>query len=379
MSDEPGGEAGAEWRAPHGAHTHRVRRNWLLYSGFFLLYLLEPVLTLLQGDYSPAHRVIGIALVALYAASYLVVVWTCFRASLRRRLVGAGWILAVGTTVGLFLGPDSWGLLTYALATLVVLVPHPWGLVAAGTAALGAFADTFTLPDGPRPETLIQLGTLSLAMVAMNNMVQLNARLRRAGDEIARLAAVEERARVARDLHDVLGHSLTTITVKAGLARRLLETGPTGSERAVAEVGDLERLARQAMTEVRATVSGYREASLPAELAGARVALDAAGIRADLPHAVDDVPPRYQAVFAYVLREGVTNVIRHSGARTCRVRLGPTWLEVADDGTGPGGGDRRSSGLAGLRERLAAVGGTLATGPAPGGGFVLRASAPEAA
>ena len=121
---------------------------------------------------------------------------------------------------------------------------------------------------------------------------------------------------MARDLHDVLGHSLTTITVKAGLARRLLEAGEQG--RAADEVADVERLGRQALSDVRATVAANRVASLPRELAGAAEALRAAGIAADLPHAVDDVPADRQEVFAYVVREGVTNTIRHSGGEPVR-------------------------------------------------------------
>jgi two-component system sensor histidine kinase DesK len=194
-----------------------------------------------------------------------------------------------------------------------------------------------------------------------------------ARDEIRTLAVAEERTRVARDLHDVLGHSLTTITVKAGLARRILESSGD-VQRALAEVHDVERLTRLALTEIRATVSGYRQVSLPAEIAGARAALVAAGIDADLPQAVDDVPGELQEPFGYVLREGVTNVIRHSGASRVEIRLGQSWIEVADNGTGSSIPDSHDgNGLRGLRERLARVDGRLTTRPGGAGGFVLRA------
>jgi two-component system sensor histidine kinase DesK len=193
---------------------------------------------------------------------------------------------------------------------------------------------------------------------------------------VAALAVEEERARLSRDLHDVLGHSLTTITVKAGLARRVLESG-AGRDRAIDEVADVEHLARQALSEVRATVSGYRKASLPAELAGARAALRAADIAADLPHAVDNVPVPLQEPFAYVLREAVTNVIRHSGASRCEVRLGDTWIEVVDDGHGSAvDGGRHGHGLTGLAERLAPLGGTLDAGSGENGGFRVHATVP---
>jgi two-component system sensor histidine kinase DesK len=209
----------------------------------------------------------------------------------------------------------------------------------------------------------------------MNRTVE---KLRAARSEIRALAVANERARMARDLHDVLGHSLTTITVKTGLARRLVESG-ADQERVRAELRDTEELSRRALADIRATVSGQRRMSLAAELVAARAALRAAGIEADLPHAVDDVQAQFEEPLAYVLREGVTNVVRHSGARRCTVRLGPRWLEVVNDGsadpTAPG--VSFGNGLTGLRERLAAVRGTVEAEVRPGGGFRLRAEVPE--
>jgi two-component system sensor histidine kinase DesK len=217
---------------------------------------------------------------------------------------------------------------------------------------------------------------LTVALFGIRQVIKSNAELRAARDEIATLAVAEERARLARDLHDVLGHSLTTITVKAGLARRLLESSGEVAP-AVVELRDVEQLSRTALAEVRSTVSGYRKASLPAELAGARAALAAAEIEADLPHAVDNVPAGLQEPFAYVLREGVTNVIRHSGASRCEVRFGESWIEIRDDGHPSGAGHGPAGhGLAGLAERLAQVGGSLDTGPAPDGGFRVLATVP---
>jgi two-component system, NarL family, sensor histidine kinase DesK len=202
-------------------------------------------------------------------------------------------------------------------------------------------------------------------------LVTANSQLREAREELARLAVAAERERMARDLHDVLGHSLTTITVKAGLARRLLERGDTG--RAAEEVTDVEQLGRQALAEVRSTVAANRVASLGRELAGAREALRAAGIEADLPAAVDNVPPDRQQAFAHVVREGVTNTIRHSAARSCTVHLTPTSVEVVDDGAGSPDGTPAGHGLSGLTERLAAIGGWVEAGPTPTGGYRLRA------
>jgi two-component system sensor histidine kinase DesK len=182
-----------------------------------------------------------------------------------------------------------------------------------------------------------------------------NLALAAARAEVARLAAENERSRIARDLHDLLGHSLTTITVKAGLARRLTERGD--AERAATEITEVERLGRQTLGQVRSAVSGYRDVTLAGELASAREVLRAAGIEPMLPGAVDGVDADAAELLGWVLREAITNVVRHSRAARCTVTLGPRWIEVADDGRGGVVGS--GNGLIGLRERVAALGGTL--------------------
>jgi two-component system sensor histidine kinase DesK len=163
--------------------------------------------------------------------------------------------------------------------------------------------------------------------------------------------------------------------VKAGLARRLLDRDPAA---AAAEIGDVEQLAREALKDVRATASGYREVSLAGELSVAASVLRAAGIRAELPSAVDGVDPADREIFGYVVREAVTNVVRHSGARTCRIILGERSIEIRDDGaTGARTtADDQGSGLRGLARRVAARGGTMSAGPQPGAGFLLSVTMP---
>jgi two-component system sensor histidine kinase DesK len=209
------------------------------------------------------------------------------------------------------------------------------------------------------------------AAFGIGQVIERNAQLALAREQLVDLAVSQERERLARDVHDILGHSLTVITVKTELAGRLLEASGAGDTRARAEVADAERLAREALADVRATVSGMRQLSLTGELAAARQALDAAGITADLPSAVDDVPARYRELFAFALREGVTNVVRHSGASRCVVGLMADCIEVRDDGRGPDGAVS-GSGLTGLRGRAAAVGARVETGTADEGGFLLR-------
>jgi two-component system sensor histidine kinase DesK len=188
---------------------------------------------------------------------------------------------------------------------------------------------------------------------------------------VARLAAVNERNRIARDLHDLLGHSLTTITVKSGLARRLVADEP---ERAEHEMAEVEDLSRRALTDVRAAVANYRDVTLVGELATGRELLRAAGVVAQLPGATDVVVPEYQELFAWVLREGLTNVVRHSRASVCTVTIGPNTIEIVDDGrTSP---STDGSGLTGLRERVESMGGTITAGPTLPVGWRLRATMP---
>jgi two-component system sensor histidine kinase DesK len=211
---------------------------------------------------------------------------------------------------------------------------------------------------------------ISMAMWAFLGLVQANGELSSARSEVARLAAEGERSRIARDLHDLLGHSLTTITIKAGLARRLSANDP---RRAAVEITEVEDIARRSLSDVRATVSGYREVSLAGELATAGEVLRAAGIEASLPRSVDHVDDARQALFGWVVREGVTNVVRHARATTCTITVGSDWVEVADDGLSIAAA--AGNGLTGLGERVAAVGGHVQAGPWAGGdraGWRLR-------
>jgi len=207
-----------------------------------------------------------------------------------------------------------------------------------------------------------------LMMHAFDRQTETVRQLRNAQNELAALAVAEERNRVARDMHDILGHSLTVIAVKAELAGRLITLAP---DKATAEVAQLEDLARGALADVRATVSGYRGVNISSELASARSALEAAGIEPELPGAADEVPAKSRELFGWVLREAVTNVVRHSGASRCTVTLSRRTIQVDDDGRGPGGSSD-GGGLRGLRERAAAQGATLSLGRSAMGGFRVR-------
>jgi two-component system, NarL family, sensor histidine kinase DesK len=200
-----------------------------------------------------------------------------------------------------------------------------------------------------------------------------NLELIRVRHENERLVVEQERNRFARDLHDILGHSLTVITVKTELAQRLLDID---IERTRAELADLEMLSRESLADVRRAVQGYREISLPGEIARARLALTAAGIEHVLPNSTDDVPAEHRELFAWTIREGVTNVIRHSGAETCTVGLSVDRVSVVDDGRGPNGSAPAGHGLSGLHERAAALGARVAAGRAGSAGFRLEVEVP---
>lgn len=187
------------------------------------------------------------------------------------------------------------------------------------------------------------------------------------------MAAEQERLRIARDLHDLLGHALTTVTVKAELASRLATRDP---ERAAQEMAQVAELARQGLADVRAAVAGYREVSLATEIAVAREVLTAAGIRAELPPSTEEVPGHLRELFGWVVREGVTNAVRHSRAQRVRVSVSSHSIEVEDDGVGPGSEGRSGSGLTGLVERVAEMGGRVETGAAGDRGFRLLVEVP---
>lgn len=188
---------------------------------------------------------------------------------------------------------------------------------------------------------------------------RINRKLRRANEEIEHLAKLAERERIARDLHDVLGHTLSVITLKSELAGKLIDRDP---ERAGKEIREVEQISRQALSEVRDAIRGYRAKGLVAELAQAKSTLETAGLTVQCDAATSmQLPPVQESVLSLAVREGVTNVVRHANARTCRVRIeqqnGVCRLEIADDGRGFT--SLEGNGLRGMRERVEMLGGTL--------------------
>lgn len=225
---------------------------------------------------------------------------------------------------------------------------------------------------GPGHAILLAVALAGLGMTAVRQLIVVNVDLQATKAELAKLAVAAERERLAHELHDLLGRTLSLIAVKAELAGRLSAGGDPSAE---AEMGDVQRLAREAIREVRDAVTGGHAPSVAAELAAAPIALRSAGIEANVDEAPVEIDPSHEATVAWALREAVTNVLKHSGARTCRISLqvtdGVTALEVADDGRGAVGEDA-GTGLNGLARRVQALGGTFEAGPSEAGGFRLR-------
>ena len=223
--------------------------------------------------------------------------------------------------------------------------------------------------------TLTQLAIFRLALVAL--ALGLAYLIGLAGSQLGMRAADQERLRLARDLHDLLGNSLSLITIKSQLARRLL--APGDSSGAATEIADVERVARESLHDVRRAIDGYRQPNFTSALAGARAALAAAGIDGTIDVGMGPLPATVDAAFAWAVREGVTNVIRHSRAATCSIRLmrngREARLDIIDDGPGIAT-TATGNGLRGLRERAAARGGRVDAGPLPHGGFRLQMSVP---
>ncbi len=350
-----------------GDDGDRPGRIGLFFIGIWTLFMLQPLSAAWDRRDEFAGWA-GIVLTISFTAWYMYV-FAVRRVEMRRgkleistgsALTKLGIAVAMALALVVAIGQPGEASAVYLTVMCVMAVPMPIGLGLAVVNALGWWVAGAALPGWHRDDGLLLSNfAAGLAVLGIQMMMLRNAELVSAQHENSRLVVSEERNRFARDLHDILGHSLTVITVKAELASRLMEVDP---ERARVEVKELERLSRDALADVRRAVEGYRELTLPGELARARAALTAAEIEADLPNSTDEVPSDLRELFAWTIREGVTNVLRHSHARSCAVVLARDSVEVRDDGRGPGGAAVGSgNGLTGLRERAAALGATLVT------------------
>ncbi|MFD6175209.1 sensor histidine kinase [Streptomyces coeruleorubidus] len=365
--------------------NRRQRAVKALWTGIWLVYLSAPVTDLLHGGHSAGVRVLGWIGLAAFVTWYMLLVFRTGRGERNAVVLGSlGVLAAQSTLLALTLGREWLVLFVYVSIASGAALPlrmARWTIPAA-CALLTAVALATQGGNSFLAGLLIPALLGGFAMTGVRELVRTTIALREARATVAQLAANEERLRLARDLHDLLGHSLSLITLKSELAGRMLPDHP---DKAARQVTDIERVSRQALVDVREAVTGYRRPRLSAELAGAGVALTAAGVTADLPAEPDltGVPEASETALAWALREAVTNVVRHSGARRCTVEFlhrqtldGPV-LELAVEDDGSGAGDGYGNGLTGLHERLTTASGTLDAGPV-GQGFRLVARVPSA-
>ncbi len=345
----------------------------------WLLFQVFPIADIVTTDRPAAARWVAAAGLLAFTVVYLSVMGQLGRP----RALRADFALMVALAVALAVGfGASWaGLMIYVSAATAATLPRRWVWPAVLAEALFCAA-VIVVEDAPGLLFLPPVCLLTaFAVQGTGHLIALNRELQEAREELARSAVADERMRFARDLHDLLGHSLSLIALKSELARRLAEVDPP---RARQEMADVEEAARRALAEVRDAVSGYRQVSCAQALAEARAALTGAGVAVRLPDVVPVLPGGVDAALGWVVREATTNVLRHSGAARVTVELTEDGvravLTVTDDGAGTGerltvlGG--YGAGLAGLRERVAALGGELAAGPVDGGGYRVRAEVP---
>jgi two-component system sensor histidine kinase DesK len=359
---------------------------WRLYQHAWLVCLVFPLIELLQSPMASWHMMLkGLSLV-VFAVGYTWLMWPhpVSQGAQRRSRSPFSFLLFAALLVlavlfSLVYGPAWLWLFMGVSAIAGVLLPMRSAFVAVVLLTLFPLVLTLAMHGGVAGvdwwwliALMLLIRGLGLDMIGIARMGNAIRELHTARRELARLAVIEERERLARDLHDLLGQTLSVITLKSELARCLIEEDP---ERSAQELSEIEHLTRKTLREVRKTVAGYRQPTLVNELDGARQLLEAAGIEYKVERTTLDLPPTLDALLAWTVREGVTNVVRHSHARQCLIRLTSAQemvgVSVINDG------DRQEAlhedwltqhmtqgnGLFGLHERVTALGGTLLAGP----------------
>lgn len=370
-------DASATWaeRAVGAGADEPIRDPWGRFSWvlgiIWILFMAFPIASAFRADAVLGVRIAAVVLLVLYSALYIVTFIRMLRSDdweqSKRRAYPALVVMTVLMLVSAALvGPGALGAGSFLVAiamfsgdrrTAVILSTSillaEYLLLTVWLAAVPAGFEDYAILYMPPAIVFVTTGSVRLidgAQDAHNEMMRQSA-------------VVSERERVARDVHDVLGHSLTIVTVKAELAERVIDSDPA---RAKEELAQIRSLTREALGEVRATVAGLRVARLGDELAAAAAALRDAGLEASVPAEPEVVDPRYRIVVAWVVREAVTNVVRHARAGRCVVTLDESGVVVEDDGRGTPD-DVAARGLRGIRERVEAAGAALSIGTGDAG------------
>jgi two-component system sensor histidine kinase DesK len=358
---------------------------------------------LFTGHYSLPYRVSGLTILLVFAAIYVTVVprWPFSPRYAVHSLVAMAALTVAACVVFGGLGAVAlWIFMASACGLLVVNRRWAVRAVTGCIAAYVLFSVTGHVSMADFLGDLLPVVFVGFCMIGLRRQIELTQELSRAREEVMQLAASEERLRLARDMHDLTGQSLSMITLKSELAARLLGRLPASAERDRVrdEIDQVAAVSRQTLRDIREAISGYRRPTLAVEIITARTALASAGIAArddaELTMLSGTFDPDAEAALAWCLREAVTNVVRHSGATNCHIslvrRAGAMALTVRDDGNGhtasgswgtqpsAAGSTPPSSGLRGMSERLSAVGGTLEVRPDLHPGFSLTAAVPAA-
>lgn len=349
------------------------RHGWLL-SAIWLIFLGYTVAAVIQVDLGPGLLTLALLLIAVFIGVYLTGFILGNRLDPEAKWVrwtplGLGALVAIMLGMGAIIGLDTIYMSPFLIAYACFLLPRA-GAWVVGIASIGLTLLLSALAGDVTAYlyiVAIQAGIFVLNMVTFA-FIEAGTR----SDEIrADLAVVSERERVARDVHDVLGHTLTVVAVKAELAERLITDDP---ERSRAEIAEIRSLVRGALSDVRTTVGGLLGNDLPNQLEALRITLTGAGIDVDIEgEPAGQVPQKFHGPLGWLLREAGTNVLRHAHATRCVIRFGPDSLTVEDDGVG-WGASTAGNGVCGMSERMAEAGAGFRIGAAELGGARVEAS-----
>jgi two-component system, NarL family, sensor histidine kinase DesK len=325
-----------------------MRYIWVVYSVFFII---DPI-----QRRSRFHWMLLAIVYPIFLLLYLAPNFTTGR----KQLAAVGGMFLLGMIYVPY-NYTAFGIFIFAMATLPFCIESPRTvllLMGAGSVAILAEGLLLHMSMWTWGGAIFFSVIVGGANTALAQDKAANAKLRLAHEEVEHLAKVAERERIARDMHDVLGHTLSVIVLKAQLAEKLITRDP---EKAASEIKDLETIARQALGEVREAIRGYRSEGLAAELERTQRTLDSAGVRLECNSTPPQMSAARETVLSLVLREAVTNIVRHARANRCKVLFsteGDTHLLLVED-DGCGGIAKEGSGLKGMRERIEAMGGTL--------------------
>ena len=332
----------------------------------WLVFLYFPLNLALTGDVPTAARIATVALTAVFVVVYVTSAVVGFRGDGPTQPTVTGWAIgvtltltAIGMTEYALIGVQAATYFIYIVAITIFLYPPRIGLSVSALYVVVTYTLMFLSRDG------IDIAAATIVVgvyVACAGSVYFEHVGTREGKQRAAAAVLDERERVARDVHDVLGHSLTVIALKSDLAARLAQADPS---KAREEMIAVAALARTGISELRTTIMGLKVRQLAEELEQAREVTAGAGVALEVTGTPQDVDPRHRITFAWALREAVTNVLRHSGASAMSLTFESDTFVVTDNGTGFGG--RMGNGLRGLAERVGAAGGTLSIEPTGNG------------